>query len=795
MKLFKTVVMKKCFVYSLAVALFTASLVSCNKVEEETLPVEGQEKEQEEVTTIEEQKKVETITFTLQNNPATKAILGDSDGKKYGEWEDGDKIGSIVAAKSTYGYSTVNAATNPVSFSVFCKGGFSVDDKINLWYPYSTTQSDPEDVSMSIPAEQYMYGDDYDFSAMPMVAEEITVTAGMVDGTEDHTTVDDPINFYNLGSLINFRVFAGSDYTTERVLSVAFNASGNIAGVFSMDMTAVDHNTESTLTISGNTGTTITTNVLPFTTVGTSSTPLDVYMVVAPGSYSGTVVVVTDAATYTYTISSEKEFIRSHVRSFGLQLDKAPAAGFSRVAHVKGSFAFDLSKVSYNSASETAASWVHGILSINAAKASASTATNNYMPPTRTSTRFYKNSSLSFTVGGSLQIEKVVYTATEDSYATALVSSTWTNAKATAAGSIVTIVPTDGSANFSATAVGGTTGATEVMVFYDNNDYTITKATGLEGGSIAITGDVTEAKVNTRIELEATPEVGYSFTSWSVTDANDNAVPVDGDSFQMPASNVTVSATFTPSADAKTITKADTSHGSFVTDPDGSATPGATVTITATPDAYYEVESITVVDSDSNPVEVTGTTFTMPDKNVTVTVTFIYRPYEFTAGGWSSGYDTYTGKAGSSDYANSMTWTITCGGNVSSLGANKNSLSKCVLGDTYSKVGTPMSYTSSTQYVTAVITEATMANISKIVVTNSSTVGTINGVSLVYSTDNTTYYQEGSTLTSKTNGAYTFEFTKKAGATYYAIVFKGTKSSGSNGYFRIDGVNIKYYSK
>lgn len=789
MKSFKNAAMKK-YISFIAIAAFVAAgVVSCGKVEEEV--INPSDVEQNGV--IEESEpSVPYLTFALSNGESTKAVLGESAGKKYAEWEDNDKIGSITTKSN--GYSSVDASSTPVTFKVFSSGGLSEGNTINLWYPYTTTQTNAAAVALSIPASQYQVGGVYDYSAMPMVAEQITVTAGMVSDTNN--TPVDVVGFYNLGSLIDFKIFAASSYTTEKVLSVTFNASTAIAGDFTKDLTAVNASDESTLTISGYTATSVTTNVMPFSTVGTSKdTPLDVYMVVAPGTYTGTVVVVTDAATYTWTISSGKEFNRSSVKPLGLQLDKASA---TRVAHVKGSFSFNLAKASYNSASGTAASWSHGILSMNAAKASAGTATNNYMPPAQTSTRFYKNSSLAF-VPGSLQIEKVVYTATSSTYATAFASSTWTNAKATADDTNVTVVPTDGSASFAASAVGNTTGATEVKVYFDNNTYTISSASDpVAGGTFTIkkgASDITSAKVNTTITLAATPNSGYTFSSWTVKDAENNEISVVSNEFQMPASNVTVTANFAAAAASKTISITSPSHGTVSTDPAGSAAPEATVTITATPDSGYEVDSISVVDEDSNPVAVTSNQFTMPDKNVTVTVTFIKIAYELTAGGWGTSYAVKTGQSGSSDYDNDMTWTITFGGNNSSMGANNANLSKCTLGDTYAKVGSPMSYTASTTYVTAAISESTMSNIAKVVVTTGSISGTINEVSLVCSSDDETYTQIGSTLTSKTDGKYTFEFTKKTEALYYAIVFKGTATSGSKPLFRIDTPNIKYYEK
>lgn len=787
MKNFKNAAMKK-YISFIAIAAFVAvGVVSCGKVEEVLISPADVEK-----TDVNEESEpsVPYLTFALSNGESTKAVLGESAGKKFAEWEDNDKIGSITTKSN--GYSTVDASSTPVTFKVYSSGGLSEGNTINLWYPYSTTQTNAAAVALSIPATQYQVGGVYDYSAMPMVAEQITVTAGMVSDTNN--TPVDVVGFYNLGSLIDFKIFAASSFTTEKVLSVTFNASAAIAGDFTKDLTAVDASDESTLTISSYTETSVTTNVMPFTTVGSSKeTPLDVYMVVAPGTYTGSVVVVTDAATYTWTINSDIIFNRSSVKPLGLQLDKASA---SRVTHVKGSFSWDLSKESWDSMDDNNATWSHGLLTLDAEKGTGTKLTN-FIPPTNASTRFYKNNSLYFTVG-ALQIEKVEFTATTDSYATAIASSDWTNAKGSASGSTATIVPIDGSDDFMAT-IGATTGNTKIKVYYDDNTYTISGASSpAEGGSFTIkkgSSDVTSAKVNTIITLAATPNSGYTFSGWTVKDAENNDISVVSNEFQMPASNVTVTANFAVAALSKTISITSPSHGTVSTDPAGSAAPGATVTITATPDSGYDVDSISVVDEDSTPLSVTSNQFTMPSKNVTVTVTFIKLAYELTAGGWGTGYAVKTGQSGSSDDDNGMTWTITFGGNNSSMGANNANLSKCKLGDSYAKVGSPMSYTASTTYVTAAITESTMSNIAKVVVTTGSVSGTIDAVSLVCSSDNETYTQVGSTLTSKTDDKYTFEFTKKADAMYYAIVFKGTATTGSKPLFRIDNPNIRYYEK
>lgn len=68
-------------------------------------------------------------------------------------------------------------------------------------------------------------------------------------------------------------------------------------------------------------------------------------------------------------------------------------------------------------------------------------------------------------------------------------------------------------------------------------------------------------------------------------------------------------------------------NGAVTTTPATEAMAGATVTVNATPDSGYAVDTITVVGADLTPIVVSGSTFTMPDQAVTVTVTFaVYEP-------------------------------------------------------------------------------------------------------------------------------------------------------------------------
>ena len=132
-------------------------------------------------------------------------------------------------------------------------------------------------------------------------------------------------------------------------------------------------------------------------------------------------------------------------------------------------YSWDLSTDCTASASTTAMSWTSSYATMDIAKANAQTNSNNYYPGTSgksyTSTRFYKNSVLTITPSNSCEVAYIVFVATSASYASALASSTWTNATASVSGSTVTVTATDKSSAIEAT-IGATCGFTSVTIYY-----------------------------------------------------------------------------------------------------------------------------------------------------------------------------------------------------------------------------------------------------------------------------------------------------------------------------------------
>ena len=72
--------------------------------------------------------------------------------------------------------------------------------------------------------------------------------------------------------------------------------------------------------------------------------------------------------------------------------------------------------------------------------------------------------------------------------------------------------------------------------------YTVTIDENIKNG--IVTADPTEAAEGVTVTLTATPNANYTFGSWTVKDASNADVAVNSNTFTMPASNVTVSASF-----------------------------------------------------------------------------------------------------------------------------------------------------------------------------------------------------------------------------------------------------------
>ena len=178
-------------------------------------------------------------------------------------------------------------------------------------------------------------------------------------------------------------------------------------------------------------------------------------------------------------------------------------------------------------------------------------------------------------------------------------------------------------------------GAEDVVVALSGSvtgqTYNIELDDQVEHGTIA--SDMTSAPAGVTVTLTATPDAGYEFGEWTVLDDGANEIPVTGNQFEMPASDVLVSATFN-AKQTYTITTVVTpdSGGTVVTLEN--AYEGQNVEVEVEAETGFTFSSLVVSKTDdaTTTVETTGSladgySFTMPNYAVTVTATFISDTY------------------------------------------------------------------------------------------------------------------------------------------------------------------------
>ena len=279
------------------VALAGLSMIACNKVQEQA-PAEDKAPASDE------------FTYTIAVDGETKAYLNSD----HMTWQLGDVIGWFT---DKAGNSEINMGTTPRSFQVSSTAAMDAGTKIYAYAPYKDGDQSATAAPLSIPTTQ----DGVITDAMPMVSLPISLEDDMAAST------DTPIGqarFLGLGAVIEYNVYTSDDtYGTEKVQSVQFASTSNIAGDFTVNLTTVAEDAIPAPT--GLDQKTVTSTLATATTVGADKEHgIKVYQVVAPGTWSGTITVTTDIATYSYTIT-DKEFTRGKVKPFNVNLASANA--------------------------------------------------------------------------------------------------------------------------------------------------------------------------------------------------------------------------------------------------------------------------------------------------------------------------------------------------------------------------------------------------------------------------------------------------------------------------------------
>lgn len=254
------------------------------------------------------------------------------------------------------------------------------------------------------------------------------------------------------------------------------------------------------------------------------------------------------------TIDGNNNFVAAYEKTFskGISLTQGNLTSFGVLMSEKTGETIDLSKNETTTATADELTWDRALVHVMVLSDEKGTPANNYYPGTvgknYTSTRFYNNSTLAITPTNSLSISEIVFTAASENYANILANSTWTNATASASGTTVSIIPTDGTKEVSA-VISATTGHKSIEIIYGQpkikEKHSVIISSDVKNGTITATP--TTAYAGENITLTATPDGGYILSEWNVTTATGN-VTVTDNAFVMPDEDVTVSATFVEAA-------------------------------------------------------------------------------------------------------------------------------------------------------------------------------------------------------------------------------------------------------
>lgn len=285
-----------------------AAVASCNKKEvDPQVPADGYR-----------------YSFSVINDD-TRALL-ESDGVV---WEATDQVGMYLTGYT--GYAKLDVTTTPKSVILYSKQAIPADSYAYAYYPYSGDNGADDKTATKIVLSKVQEGGAN--SAMPMVGIPFLVEAEvpLPEGENQHAETNGQIKFLNLGSIIDFKIYS-ADYADETVQYVQFQADTKVgetgtpvvSGDGYLDVTAVDASNESSLALVWGLGESYdyvkVDQETPVASAKADAT--SIYMVVAPGTYSGTITIGTDVATYTFPFTG-KELARNVIKHYNMNLNNA----------------------------------------------------------------------------------------------------------------------------------------------------------------------------------------------------------------------------------------------------------------------------------------------------------------------------------------------------------------------------------------------------------------------------------------------------------------------------------------
>ena len=285
--------------------LAAAGLSSCSKREAALQEIGG--------ITPSQRPQAELFSYEIPLDEGVKTCFNDESTSL--AWEEGDALGAYVRVGENVSVnqsSPVNTALYPRSVTVNSTEVITAGSTIYAYYPCSADNNDAPytAVTLSIPEFQHQSDDTgFDTDAMPMVALPYTVSE---DWGGDSGVA--PLRMVGLGSVLCFKIYS-STASTSQIAKVDLMTGNGIAGPFTYDLSSpsCDAATDA-VTAASPEGCAVkrirTTLETPLSLDGadTKADALEVWMIAAPGTYSGTIRV--------YLNNEEGEAEKVYIREF-----------------------------------------------------------------------------------------------------------------------------------------------------------------------------------------------------------------------------------------------------------------------------------------------------------------------------------------------------------------------------------------------------------------------------------------------------------------------------------------------
>lgn len=239
-------------------------------------------------------------------------------------WEDNDKLGTFAVdasgALTTKNSYSVITPGNPATFKLYLSSQLTAGSVIYCYYPYDSslgTAVKPDNVTVDIPAEQVQGMIHTLDNELPMASLPFEVSSTMAKGQNPTGGV----YLCNLFSIIKFDIYSNDpEYAMEKIRSIKVTSDSGIAGKYTIDLTGIRADDESTLALKpSSTSNSVNLDVRNLSPGHRDGEGLEIWMAIAPGRHSGTIVITTDRAEYTATVK-DADFSRSKARTIHIDL-------------------------------------------------------------------------------------------------------------------------------------------------------------------------------------------------------------------------------------------------------------------------------------------------------------------------------------------------------------------------------------------------------------------------------------------------------------------------------------------